>query len=100
MALRQTIVVDIGEISAVEIRCNQCQGVICFPLSGKILSGICCPGCSQELLAPNSQAAFAVQGFLNSLQNWRAAAPEACSATFSIDFPPGPAAKQQPPSAK
>lgn len=88
MTLHKVLIVDIEEIRAVEIRCNNCPAFVSFPIGGELPRRLPCPSCNKEMLPTEAvHVRVATESLFQSLQSWQRAEMKPFQLTFTLDFP-------------
>ena len=77
---------SITEIKALELRCNECAGMVSLPLGFTVDTFIKCPGCGNTLVDNGEQHSI-ISKLYTSLTQWGRFRTLPLDLTFTIDLP-------------
>jgi hypothetical protein len=89
MTVRHTITVDVGEIKAIEVRCNHCPGLVSYPVGYEVPTFLHCPGCGANLIEVSKPVSTALGNLARALVGWGQVSKPQCHLTFTLDAPLG-----------
>jgi len=72
MTPQNTVQIGFQEITAIEVTCSECSGLIRIPLSTRnIPKHLACPGCNRQLWGDGQELAYSrVSGIAKALIAW------------------------------
>jgi hypothetical protein len=74
-----------GEITALEVRCKNCPGLVSFPLGYKIPEFLNCPGCGQNLFDSGPTSAT-ISKIYAALGQWNRIGDASLNLTFTVEM--------------
>lgn len=86
MVKKHTLTVSVSEIKTLELRCNNCAGMVSLPLGYQVADFIKCPGCGQTLMEGGDRysALFKLCG---AFVQWNRFQDLPLDLTFTVDLP-------------